>query len=101
MKRYDIRYAGGFEVVGGNARSQAAAMVLAPGETVGGHSNLHEESDQWLYVVSGRGEATVDELEHQLRAGTLLLIERGEPHEIRNVGDAPLETLNFYVPPEY
>ena len=32
---------------------------------------------------------------------TLLVIQAGEPHEIRNTGDAPLETLNFYTPPEY
>jgi mannose-6-phosphate isomerase-like protein (cupin superfamily) len=36
-----------------------------------------------------------------LRAGTLLLIERGERHEIRNTGRAPLRTLNVYVPPAY
>jgi mannose-6-phosphate isomerase-like protein (cupin superfamily) len=36
-----------------------------------------------------------------LRAGTLLLIERGTPHEIRNTGRTPLNTLNLYVPPAY
>jgi oxalate decarboxylase/phosphoglucose isomerase-like protein (cupin superfamily) len=36
-----------------------------------------------------------------LRAGTLLLIERGERHEIRNTGRALLRTLNWYVPPAY
>ena len=33
--------------------------------------------------------------------GTLVLIGRGETHEIRNTGDAPLKTLNIYVPPAY
>ncbi|RYE65571.1 MAG: cupin domain-containing protein, partial [Rhizobiaceae bacterium] len=33
--------------------------------------------------------------------GSLLLIERGERHEIRNTGDAPLVTINFYTPPAY
>ena len=36
-----------------------------------------------------------------LRQGTLLLIERGEAHEIRNTGHEPLRTVNFYVPPVY
>ena len=31
----------------------------------------------------------------------LLLIERGERHEIRATGDAPLKTVNFYSPPAY
>lgn len=35
-----------------------------------------------------------------LRAGVLLLIERGESHEIRNTGE-PLRTLALYVPPAY
>lgn len=33
--------------------------------------------------------------------GTLLLIEKGDRHEIRNTGRAALRTLNFYVPPAY
>ena len=91
----------GFDVVAGNAGSQAAVMVLAPGETVGGPTNRHEESDQWLYVSAGGGEAIVEGERLDLAAGTLLLIERGEGHEIRNTGETPLETLNVYVPPEY
>jgi oxalate decarboxylase/phosphoglucose isomerase-like protein (cupin superfamily) len=36
-----------------------------------------------------------------LRPRTLILIERGNRHEIRNTGRAPLRTLNIYVPPAY
>ena len=36
-----------------------------------------------------------------LKAGTLLLIERGDTHEIRNTGEGPLQTLNVYAPPAY
>ena len=36
-----------------------------------------------------------------LRKNVLLLIERGDRHEIRNNGRALLRTLNFYVPPAY
>jgi mannose-6-phosphate isomerase-like protein (cupin superfamily) len=36
-----------------------------------------------------------------LGAGSLMLIERGDEHEIRNTGRAPLRTLNVYVPPAY
>jgi mannose-6-phosphate isomerase-like protein (cupin superfamily) len=37
----------------------------------------------------------------ELREGMLVLIQRGEPHEIRNTRDAPLQTRNVYVPPAY
>jgi mannose-6-phosphate isomerase-like protein (cupin superfamily) len=36
-----------------------------------------------------------------LREGTLLLIEKGDTHEIRNSGRAMLKTLSIYVPPAY
>jgi len=34
-------------------------------------------------------------------AGSLVLIERGDRHEIRNTGRTLLKTLNVYVPPGY
>lgn len=101
MKHAQLTFSSDFSVVLGNGRSQAAVMVLAAGEAEGGPDNRHRDSDQWLYVVSGEGSATVEGELHLLRPGTLVLIERGECHEIRNNGEEPLETLNFYVPPAY
>jgi mannose-6-phosphate isomerase-like protein (cupin superfamily) len=101
MPRKQLRYGKGFAVALRNARAQAATMVLAPGDREGGPDNRHRGSDQWLYVVSGTGSATVGRRRHALRSGTLLLIERGATHEIRNTGRTPLKTLNFYVPPAY
>lgn len=101
MKHAQITFTEGFGIVDGNDRSQAAVMVLAPGEATGGPENRHRGSDQWLYVAAGGGSATVEDQVHVLRPGTLLLIERGEAHEIRNEGEEPLHTINFYVPPAY
>lgn len=101
MQQKRLRFEEDFKVVAGNDRSQAAVMVLSPGETTGGPDNRHEGSDQWLYVVSGEGLAVVEGEEQRLQSGVLLLIEKGEAHEIRNSGDQPLQTLNFYVPPAY
>jgi mannose-6-phosphate isomerase-like protein (cupin superfamily) len=101
MKSKTLRFGQGFRVALGNRRSQAAEMVLPPGDAEGDAGNRHRGADQWLYVVSGTGTATVNRKRHRLRAGTLLLIERGDEHEIRNTGRAPLRTLNVYVPPAY
>jgi mannose-6-phosphate isomerase-like protein (cupin superfamily) len=76
-------------------------MVIEPGKAEGGPRNRHRGADQWLYVVSGQGVAKSGERRLPLRAGTLLLIEHGDRHEIRNSGRALLKTLNFYVPPAY
>lgn len=51
--------------------------------------NSHRGSDQWLYVLSGHGRAMVGRRRHTLRADSLLLIERGTTHEIRNTGALP------------
>jgi mannose-6-phosphate isomerase-like protein (cupin superfamily) len=101
MKHLQIRCEKGFEVIAGTERSEAATMVLQAGGSTGGPDNTHEGSDQWLFVLAGRGKGTVNGREVELTPGSLLLIEAGETHQIDNTGDAPLETLNFYAPPEY
>ncbi len=101
MKKTNVTFNQFFSVVLGTDRAQAATMTLRPGQTTGDAENVHAGSDQWLFVVSGQGEATVAGGRVALTKHTLLVIQAGEPHEIRNTGDAPLETLNVYTPPEY
>jgi mannose-6-phosphate isomerase-like protein (cupin superfamily) len=101
MQHKHLRFGHGFRVVLGNQHAQAARMTLGPGETEGGPDKRHDGADQWLYVVGGTGEAVVNDERIELREGTILLIERGDRHEIRNSGEEPLRTLNVYVPPAY
>lgn len=101
MQRKPLRFGKGFNVVLGNRRSQAAQMVIEPGKAEGNPANRHHGADQWLFVVSGTGVATLNGRRYGLRAGSLLLIERDDRHEIRNTGRQPLKTLNVYVPPAY
>lgn len=101
MKRKHLRFGEGFRVAIGNRRSQAAEMVVKPGKGEGDPRNRHRGADQWLFVTSGRGVATVNKRRYALQPGTLLLIEKGDEHEICNTGRALLKTLNFYVPPAY
>jgi mannose-6-phosphate isomerase-like protein (cupin superfamily) len=76
-------------------------MVIEPGGAEGGPKNRHRGADQWLFVVSGTGTAVVKGKRFALKAGTLLLIEHGDTHEIRNSGRGLLKTLNVYSPPAY
>ena len=82
-------------------RGRKPQMTLAPGRTEGGPDNRHRGSDQWLYTIGGRGMVILNGKRHPLAAGTLVLIEQGSTHEIRNLGQTPLKTLNFYVRPAY
>jgi mannose-6-phosphate isomerase-like protein (cupin superfamily) len=101
MQRKHLRFGKGFRVALGNARAQAAEMVLPPGEAEGSPENRHRGADQWLYVVAGTGSALVNGRRYALRPGTLLLIEHLDTHEIKNTGREVLRTLNLYVPPAY
>jgi mannose-6-phosphate isomerase-like protein (cupin superfamily) len=101
LKRKRLRFGQGFRVALGNRRSQAAEMVLKPGKSEGDSHNRHRGADQWLFVLSGTGVATVNKRKYKLAEGVLLLIEKGDEHEILNTGRALLRTLNFYVPPAY
>ncbi|MDX1660288.1 MAG: cupin domain-containing protein [Gemmatimonadota bacterium] len=101
MRKIDTTSPSGFfDVVAGTSRSQAATLVLEAGRSTGGPDNRHPDSDQWLYVVSGHGRATVENEEIELGPGDLLLIEAGEAHEIA-AADEALETINVYAPPVY
>src|SRR3954470_15147816 len=101
MKLRRLNFRKGFRVIRGNRKSQAAEMVIPPGESEGDERNRHRGADQWLFVVAGRGDALVKDRRYKLVAGSLILIERGERHEIKNTGRTLLRTLNFYAPPAY
>src|SRR4051794_17696382 len=92
MRHKHLRFGKGFRVSIGNARAQAAEMVIEPGDCEGGPDNRHRGADQWLFVVGGRGVAIVNGKRVPLREGTMLLIEKGNTHEIRNTGRSRLET---------
>jgi mannose-6-phosphate isomerase-like protein (cupin superfamily) len=90
-----------FKVLESTRSAQSAVMVLQPGQSTGQPQNEHPRSEQWLFVVSGGGRALVNKRRVALRDSSLLLIEKGEVHQIKNTGRRPLVTLNFYAPPAY
>jgi mannose-6-phosphate isomerase-like protein (cupin superfamily) len=96
-----LRFGKGFKVAMSNKRAQVATMVIPPGDCEGGPDNKHRGADQWLYVESGTGEAILGGRKRRLKRGSLVLIERGTTHEIRNTGRTPLKAINVYVPPAY
>jgi oxalate decarboxylase/phosphoglucose isomerase-like protein (cupin superfamily) len=82
-------------------------MTLKPGKASDEEvTNEHPRSEQWLFVVSGIGSATVISVGGRcrmlkLKTGTVVAIEKGESHQICNAGRKPLRTINFYCPPAY
>jgi mannose-6-phosphate isomerase-like protein (cupin superfamily) len=96
-----------FKILESTRSCQAAKMTLQPGESTEKQPrNEHPHSDQWLVVLAGSGVATIGKKRTSLRriklhTGSLLLVEKGELHQIKNTGRHPLSTINFYAPPAY
>jgi len=96
-----------FELLVATRSAQAAKMTLRPGAASDDEpSNEHPHSEQWLFVISGSGEALVGKRRGALRRiklgrNSLLVIEKGELHQIKNTGKRTLTTINFYIPPAY
>lgn len=103
MKLYATgKHRGAFVPLHATRSSQAAMMTLAPGKsTQESSSNEHAWAEQWLYVVAGTGSARVGKRTVALKAGSLLFIEKREPHKITNTGRKQLVTFNVYSPPGY
>jgi oxalate decarboxylase/phosphoglucose isomerase-like protein (cupin superfamily) len=101
------RYSKRFNVVANTPQVQAAMMTLRGGSASDEElSNEHANSEQWLFVISGTGTATVipergKRRTLKLRPGSLLIIERGDLHQIKHAGRGSLRTINFYAPPAY
>jgi mannose-6-phosphate isomerase-like protein (cupin superfamily) len=101
MKSDQLTFRPGFRLSVGNARSQAAVMVLPAGGKEGGPDNNHRGAEQWLFVVEGTGTAVINGHKTRLKTGMMVLIEAGDRHEIRNNGRSLLKTVSVYVPPAY
>ena len=101
MKHEQLSFRPGFRVSAGNKKSQSAVMVIAPGGHEGGPDNKHKGADQWLFVSEGSGAAIINGRKLSLKAGTMVLIEAGDTHEIRNTGRSLLKTVSVYLPPAY
>jgi mannose-6-phosphate isomerase-like protein (cupin superfamily) len=90
-----------FEVLQTTERTQIAVMTLIPGGETGPHPEAHEESDQALFVVSGRMKGTIGSASVHLEAGDAIIIPAGKPHHFANDGEVPAVSFNVYSPPEY
>jgi len=89
------------EIVSGEKGSRAVTLRLVeiavpqPGDKPRGR-HFHNDTEECIYVLSGRGRTESDSGEHALEAGDTLLIPAGETHVTRNTGSEPLVLLCFF-----
>ncbi|MBT8045736.1 MAG: cupin domain-containing protein [Pontiella sp.] len=70
-----------------------ARAVFPPGEKAGSH--LHNDMAEVFTVESGCGEIRVNDVAYVFAAGTTVVVQPGEVHEIINTGGSDLVVTYF------
>jgi len=89
------------EIVSGERGARAITLrlveipVAQPGDSPRA-PHQHHETEECIYVLSGRGATTADTGEYSLGPGDTLLVPPGEKHVTRNTGSEPLVLLCFF-----
>ena len=77
---------------------QLVLMALKPQEEIG--AEVHK-LDQFFRVEQGTGEAVLDGVRTEIRAGFAVLVPAGTNHNIINTGTVPLKLYTLYAPPNH
>jgi mannose-6-phosphate isomerase-like protein (cupin superfamily) len=70
--------------------------LLHPGASIGPHRN---DKDEIYYVISGRGELTLQGAVREVGPGDAVLTRDGHAHALRQIGDEDLVILVAYPRP--
>lgn len=81
-------------------RLAIAESVLAP-HTQGPPQHRHAQHDEGFYVLSGTVRFTVEDEDHDVAAGTLVMVPPGTPHTFANLTDQPAVMLSTFTPDMY
>ena len=77
---------------------QLVLMALKPQEEIG--AEVHK-LDQFFRVEQGTGEAVLDGVRTEIRAGSAVLVPAGTNHNIINTGTVPMKLYTLYAPPNH
>lgn len=78
--------------------SQLVLMCLRPGEEIG--EEVHA-LDQFFRFEAGSGQATLDDVAHEVRDGFGVMVPAGMKHNVINTGVEDLKFYTLYSPPEH
>jgi mannose-6-phosphate isomerase-like protein (cupin superfamily) len=77
---------------------QLVIMALKPDEEIG--EEVHQ-LDQFFRIEEGMGEAVLDSVRTEIRAGYAVVVPAGTTHNIINTGRTPLRLYTVYAPPNH
>lgn len=79
--------------------TQIVIMSIPQGEDIG--METHEDADQVLYFVEGKGKAVVGGEEADITEGDIVLVPAGTAHNFMNTGMEDLKIITTYSPPHH
>jgi len=65
--------------------------TMLAGTSTGVH--LHQQADEFFYVISGQGIALLDGAESLIGADDVVFVPRGHDHRVKSTGPMPLEIV--------
>lgn len=95
----DAAWSGGFFAYGGNGaeRSTVITFSVPPGKRLGRHTDTAEETQ---FILGGSGILLRASGDQPVRAGDVIVLGVGEPHDLRNTGDEDLRVIGFFAAPQ-
>lgn len=78
---------------------QLVLMTLQAGEEIG--DEVHEGTDQFFRVETGRGEMWIDGHMTPLESDMAIVVPAGSRHNVRNTGHKAMKLYTLYAPPQH
>lgn len=87
------------EVIFTGAKSQLVVMSIPVAGEVGEETHAHVE--QTLYIVSGVCKVMLNDEEHIVSGGDIVVVTPGTKHNFINVGEEIVKIITTYAPPNH
>ncbi len=116
MKVLSVRDLDGFKINEGTINERIIKLVAGKGcdfesdafasgisEILPGfvhEEHAHEASDELIFVLGGAAKLFIDDHPHDVCAGNIIVLRRGERHRLMNESSEPLRLLWIYSPPD-
>lgn len=87
-----------FKVLGDSTNGAYSLIEETLLDPDGPPMHVHDREEEAFYVLQGRGAFVVDDHRRELGAGDFVIVQRGAPHALAQVGDEELRMLVITSP---
>ncbi len=84
------------EMTGGFSRFSMGTQTVAPQSFIREHT--HEQNEEVIFVLEGRGIARLDGVEHPIEKGSCVFVGHNRKHHFLNPNDEPLTFVWLLMP---